>query len=275
MNADNPWFDPRSTDEILASILVDPDWDCESSQDDRYWPNVGVICHRLTPDVLARAVALCDSECRVERRLGCDILGRLGEPEHPFRDESVGPLRRVLDSADDPDTTAIAISNLGRLRHPDAASALLRYLRHRDDGIRYTLATALPVFAESPGVIPALIELTRDRDPDVRDWATFGLASQTDADGEEIRSALWERVSDPVAIVRAEALSGLAARRAPGTVEALQCEVTQPEVGYPVIEAAAELGGPPCMNVLRRLQERFPDWLDVARALGRLEPTEQ
>jgi hypothetical protein len=270
MTSEDPWFDPRPTDEIIASLLANPDRDDESYEDDRYWPNVGVICHRLTPDVLARAVTLCESSCAVEQRLGCDILGGLGEPDHPFWDESVGPMLRVLDGADELETIGIAIANLGRLCHPGAAPTLLRFVNHPDDGIRYSVATALPRLADAPGVIGALIVLTRDWDVDVRDWATFGLGSQTDADGPDIRSALWERTTDPVAIVRAEALCGLARRKVPGTLEALEEEAGRSKVGHPVIDAAEELGGPRGVRILERLQERFPDWDDVTRALCRL-----
>jgi hypothetical protein len=270
MKPDNLWYDPRSTDEIIASILANPDRDDESYEDDHYWPNVGVIGHRLTRDVLARAIALCDSDCRIERRLGCDILGGLGEPNHPFRDESVGPMLRVLNTADDLETTGIAIANLGRLRHPAAAPALLRFLRHSDAGIRYTVAGALLAFAESPGVIAALLELMRDPEPDVRDWATFGIGSQIEADGPEIRAALWERTTDPVAIVRAEALSGLAVRKVPGTFDALEREARQSEVEYPAVRAIEELEYPRSLRLLEELHTRFPDWDDVTLALGRM-----
>jgi hypothetical protein len=270
MKPNDPWYDPRSTDEIVAAILANPDRDYEFYDDDHYWPNVGVICHRLTPDVLGRAIKLCHSTCLVERRLGCDILGGLGEPDHPYRDESVGPMLRVLDAADDVETTGIVLANLGRLRHPAAAPALLRFLRHPNDGIRYTLAGALPAFAKSGGVIDGLIELTRDRDPDVRDWATFGIGSQIEADGPEIRAALWERTTDPVAIVRAEALSGLAVRKVPGTFEALEQEARQSEVEYPAVRAIEELEDPQCLRLLEELHTRFPDWDDVSLALGRM-----
>jgi HEAT repeat protein len=270
MRRDDPWYDRRPTDEIIASILTGPNRDDESYEDNHYWPNVGVICHRLTPDVLKRAIELCHSTCRVEQRLGCDILGGLGQPDHPFRDESVGPVLRVLDSADDLETMGVAIANLGCLRHSDAAPALLQFLRHPDDGIRYALAGALPAFAESRGVIYGLIELMRDSDPDVRDWTTFGIGSQIEADGPEIRAALWERTADLVAIVRAEALSGLVARRVPGTFEALQHEIRQPDVEYPVVRAIEELGDPRCLPLMEDLYARFPNWDDVNLALGRM-----
>ncbi|GGY94213.1 hypothetical protein ACFSTD_16315 [Novosphingobium colocasiae] len=58
-----------------------------------------------------------------------------------------------------------------------------------------------------------LIELTRDDIVSNRDWAAFLLA-QEDADTPAVRDALLHAASDREAIVRAEAVLGLAKRDA-------------------------------------------------------------
>jgi len=63
--------------------------------------------------------------------------------------------------------------------------------------------------------INTLIELMGDPDEDVRDWATFGLGTQTDADSPEIREALRNLLSDPFEYARSEAVWGLAKRKDP------------------------------------------------------------
>jgi HEAT repeat protein len=55
-----------------------------------------------------------------------------------------------------------------------------------------------------PAAYEVLIELNADVVPYVRDWATFGLASQIDAD-----------LTDPDPDTRAEAVCGLARRGGP------------------------------------------------------------
>jgi len=269
MTTGSHWHDPRTTDAIIASILANPDWDCDSYEHDMYWPNVGVICHRLTRDVLEAGIQLCASACSTEQRLGCDILCGLGAPNHPFREESFEPISSMLDRANNAETEESALYSLGHLRDQRAVPILLDYRHHPDEGFRSAVAWALPFFEDSPEVIPALIELSNDSDADVRDWATFGLGSQVYADSPALRAALWQRTDDSETIVRAEALSGLAQRKVPGTLEALLREVEREEVGYPVIEGAEDLGDPRCVAILERLRVRFPDWNDVTKALER------
>lgn len=52
-----------------------------------------------------------------------------------------------------------------------------------------------------------------DRDPEVRNWATFGLGQQSDMDSDAIRQALKKQLSDDDPDVRYEAIIGLGRRR--------------------------------------------------------------
>ena len=61
--------------------------------------------------------------------------------------------------------------------------------------------------------IEALIPLTADSDADVRDWATFAIGTQSDADYPELREALVQRLDDKSSKVREEAIAGLAKRK--------------------------------------------------------------
>jgi hypothetical protein len=81
------------------------------------------------------------------------------------------------------------------------------------------LAAELPwctwqVGVERPdeAVTAVLIRLSADPVAEVRSWAGFSLA-QSQADGEEVREALWRRSSDRHQATRMEALTGLARRR--------------------------------------------------------------
>jgi len=64
-----------------------------------------------------------------------------------------------------------------------------------------------------PDAVKVLLELMRDDDERVRDWATTSIGGTIEIDGGEIRDALLERISDPDAATRGEALAGLARRR--------------------------------------------------------------
>ena len=52
-----------------------------------------------------------------------------------------------------------------------------------------------------------------DRDPDVRNWATFGIGQQSDVDTDQIRAALAVALSDDDADVRYEGIIGRGRRR--------------------------------------------------------------
>src|SRR3954454_14747508 len=113
MNPDDPWYDPRATDEIIGAMLARPARDSDSYEDDSYWSNRSILAHRVAPETLAAAARLCDSPCVIEQRLGCDILSLLGAPDMPFREQSVGPVLSVLRRATDLETLDGAISALG------------------------------------------------------------------------------------------------------------------------------------------------------------------
>ena len=269
MNTD-PWYDPRPTGEIIAAMLASPARDSDTFEDDSYWVNRGVLSHRATQDTFAKAVQLCASACEVEQRVGCDILAVLGAPDLPFRRESVGPVLAVLNGATDPETIGCAISALGHLGVPSVAPEVLRYCDHPEDSMRLVATMALPGLRGAAGVVPALIRLSRDRDEDVRDWATLGLMNWIDEDTPEIRQAFLDRLDDPNAAVRGQALLGLSRRRVPGTLEALDREFVRDAVYEDAIEAAAELGDPRGVELLERLRERFPDWDAIPHALAQL-----
>lgn len=67
--------------------------------------------------------------------------------------------------------------------------------------------------AETPDarVTAALLKLTRDGDPDVRDWACFSLGN-SEQDSADIRQAFVDRLSDRHLDTRVEAIAALARR---------------------------------------------------------------
>jgi HEAT repeat protein len=75
-----------------------------------------------------------------------------------------------------------------------------------------------------------------DTDEDIRDWATFGLGSQGNADSQEIRDAFIERLGDPFEDVRGEAMASLGKRKDQRVLPALLAALEDPS--HLVIEAA-------------------------------------
>ncbi len=125
---------------------------------------------------------------------------------------------------------------------------------HQDVIVRRAVAYGL-LRHEAPEAVAVLIELSRDADDEVRDWATFGLGSQVEADTPTVRQALWERVGDEHYDTREEALLGLALRRDTRVLDPLLEVLAGDEVGRLAVEAAEALGDGALLAVLKELRQ--------------------
>jgi hypothetical protein len=96
---------------------------------------------------------------------------------------------------------------------PDALTILRGALARPEPGPRLAAVKAIPAVERTDSWVAEFIELSRDQNDDIRDWATFALASLTDDDGEAIRDALLARTEDPRYEARVEAIVGLVKRR--------------------------------------------------------------
>jgi HEAT repeat protein len=66
---------------------------------------------------------------------------------------------------------------------------------------------------ESTLAMSTLIELSNDKHPDVRDWATFSIGTQSEMNSPDIIEALKARLNDEDVNTRREAICGLARRK--------------------------------------------------------------
>ena len=157
-----------------------------------------------SPSRSARTARL-NSGDPVGRAVAADVLGQLGfEEGYPYRDRSVPILvERVLD--DEVSVIGCAIAALGHLGDAMGLPAVVGAASHAEGVVRFEVAVALPsllgvgpVDPSTPGVA-ALISLMCDDDPDVRDWATFGLGTQVATDSAEVRDALADRLAGFIA----------------------------------------------------------------------------
>ena len=104
--------------------------------------------------------------------------------------------------------------------------------------------------AHADANLARLIDMTRDRDPANRDWATLLLAQQ-DIDTSIVRDALISAAEDEHEYVRAEAILGLAQRDKALALPLLQRELRGELVAMPLFEAAALVADPSLADDLR------------------------
>ena len=253
----HPRDDPRPVGELISILLSGPD-------EGLYWDAVCALHWRGTQEVLDRAVRLCHSACAVERRAGADILGQLGVPDRTYPETCLRTLLDMLVQEDDHDVLRAVLVALSHLRNPKAIVPASRFRHHPDPDVRHGVVLALTGH-EGEQALGVLIELTRDPEAHVRDWATFALGSQVDVDTPELRDALAGRLSDEDDDSRAEAMVGLAQRGDWRVLSPLRRELELDSVGALAVEAAALIGDPELLPALIALE----DWWDVdAGSLG-------
>jgi HEAT repeat protein len=245
------------TDALLAHAIELAGID-ENRDANEYWELIRVLHGRPEREVFAKAVACCTGTMPSERLVGADVLAQLGTPNinglRPFTTETV-PVLQALLADENEDVIASAIHALAHHRHA-IVHDLRELARHESQPIRYAVAHALSGY-EHVEAIALLIELTTDVDDSVRDWATFALGTQCDADGPEIRKALADRLRDSDDEVRGEAMVGLA-RRADATVIDCVAEALESvDPGQLVFDAADEI------------LEKYPDESRIRTALAK------
>jgi HEAT repeat protein len=226
-----------SHETTLFLTTLDGDYDDEAP-----WASVNALQQLGTREVLDSAARWLNSLDPLERPRGADVLAQLGVGDgqpHAFPQEARDLLMALLRTESETRPTASAIIALGHIQDPHALPALLAFVSHENAEVRHATAFALGCFAEHRSTIPALLRLMSDPDADVRDWATFSLGVMGEADSDEIRDALLQRLDDDCGDVRQEAIAGLAKRRDRRVLPALIAALEPPQEATRVATDAA------------------------------------
>lgn len=267
-----------------AGFGTDPDTD-EDDVEAR-WQLIRELHRSTGRDAFEAVVAAAESDDRARRLVGLDALGQIGyAANRPYRDETLPVLLSAAEAAEaagakdggDAEVIASAVTALGHVADFRGLPAVLRHVGHPSDAVRFAVAVALPTLTDpdepAAEAVRALITLTRDADPQVRDWATFGLGTQLDADGPEVRDALAARLDDSSDHAGEEALMGLARRGDPRATAPLLDQLRllagdgsiQP--GTLLFEAVAVSRPTEALPLLRRLWQRRDDFEASARRM--------
>lgn len=249
--------DPRSTAELIEII-------CSTQDEDLRWDSIWMLQARGDKAELAAATELCQSPDPNQRISGINILGQLGIPERTLPRECGDVLLDLL-AIESAETVLASLGiALGHLRDPRGVALLAKWKAHPNPGVRMGVVLGLTSQPDALA-IATLIELCDDPDLDIRNWATFALASQIDIDTQAIRDALFERAilelgdDETHSEIRGEALLGLATRKDPRVIAPLLEELQSESVGTLTIEAAAAIADPRLRASLIALQ----DWWDI------------
>jgi methionyl-tRNA formyltransferase len=203
------WLDPRLPERPVEELvrLAVAEWDSP----EEWAPHLAALGWRGTPDVLAALDPLARDDDPHARSVAAYVAGQLGAPVRTMPAESAAFLEAMGDREGHPAVLAVIAEAFGQLGEPWGLSWLLRLRRHPDAGVRDGVVSALSG-RSNPLATDALIELSADRDPAIRDWATFALGTLAAADSPALRDALAARLEDADPEARIEAVHGLALR---------------------------------------------------------------
>ncbi|MFJ4736730.1 HEAT repeat domain-containing protein [Streptomyces sp. NPDC088770] len=188
------------------------------------WDEYGTLLWRAAADgeaSLPLGLELIGSDDPIERETGCDLLGHTSDQNEVVRAETATTLVALAERETEGRVLWSLARAIERTYDRRAVPVLVALAGHPDAEVRQQVAssfagviTGLP---DGPD-IHALITLTHDEDPEVRNWATFTLGFQAEVDSPAIRAALWERTADENADTREEGIHGLARRHDPRAV---------------------------------------------------------
>jgi len=241
----------RPLDVLVDAALGTYEEDCR-------WELIGGILRECSDDVLELGIVLLQSRLERERTLGADILGRLVGVEPLSHGAVLAAMLQALSAEKASGPLASMVAAIGHIGDPGTLALVFPLAADPSAAVRLAVAFAVATVSPqplAPEARAALIRLSRDVDPEVRDWATFGLGTLSDADGPDVRAALLARAEDAHHEARAEALFGLAVRHDPRAVPHLIRALQSPLVGGLEVDAAAVAADPRLLPALWALQQ--------------------
>ena len=217
---------------ISRALQID---DIDSAQ---YWQFVSALQARGDRATLDQMLELSRGD-GAARRLALLVLGRFGEPKRTYQTEIVARLLKMWrEKAGDADADLVAA--LGHYStDSDVRQVLLGLVEHPDFWVRWYLTHAFGADG-APASVAALIQLSRDEDAAVRDWATFALGNLTDAYTPAVRAALLARLDDADARTRLEAIHGLVEHGEPKVLAAIVRALEPDESGQTLWDKAED-----------------------------------
>jgi len=123
-----------------------------------------------------RAVALLTSPKVSNREITVFLLGQLGTPHFPFKQQTIPLIESRLIEDQSEEVREAAAAALGHQADALSVPALLRAATDPSGCVRSAVAASLGQFRSDPLVASALRQLAEDTDDAVRDWALHSLA---------------------------------------------------------------------------------------------------
>ncbi len=164
------------TEKIFDRILT-------NKSKENYWKYVRELRKRKTDEIFTKSVLLTKSKSAKERMIGTDVLAQFGFPRR-HKKEIINLFFELLKSESDKKVISSILYGIGHNNEKltnRQVEFLCSFRNHKSIYVKYSLVSALCTI-EKDKAIDTLIELSNDKDSDIRNWATFGIGSQIKTD---------------------------------------------------------------------------------------------
>ena len=125
-------------------------------------------------EVFLAAQKLGASERHESREIAAFLLGQLGTPTSPYREQSI-PLLKVHLKDDYHEVRSAAAASLGHHHADNALDELLGLAADNEPDVRECVAFALGFIRANEASIAALRQLSEEQNKDIRECAEFAL----------------------------------------------------------------------------------------------------
>lgn len=189
------------TDEKLFYRLI------HNKTQKTFWDNIEELRLRTTKRVYSKAYQLACSAIDKEKIIGIYILAQFGINPRFQQQKTINCYFNLLEKTQSPKVLQAILSSIS---HNNQAlnkvqiNKLSQYKNHSFSIVRFSLVMALSGI-NNKVAIDTLIELSEDKHPHIRNWATFGIGSQIHLNDKKIISALKKQLNDTDEQVRIEA----------------------------------------------------------------------
>ncbi len=160
------------TDEEILSRLL------KNKSKTNYWNYIRELRKRKSTTTYQKATELTNSENNVEKVIGINILAQFGYPRK-HKNRNLNTYFKLLKTENSIKTVSSILYGIGHNNENLSESQIdliCQFQSNKSATIRYSLTSALSG-VENDNAIKTLIKLTKDKDSDIRDWATFGIGS--------------------------------------------------------------------------------------------------
>jgi len=192
----------------------------------------------------------------VKRDISASVLSQIGYKSGAFKGESIHLLSKLLNDKN-VEVLSSAIYAFGFRKCTRYAKKLASFITLNSKEVNEALAFSLGGY-EDHDAVDALILLMKNKDFDIRNWATFSLAQITEMNSQKIRDALFENVNDEKEI-RGEAMLGLARKKDKRVIDVIINDLQSEFYGSWIFEAIREMPDKKYIQYLDKFIESLDD----------------